>query len=356
MSNPPVVVYDSVTKTHRPLGAGESIDTSNIGISGVGYNVLRNFPDGLYVGPLLPQPVFYVAAAGVDGPPNDGSKALPFKTIEYVLEYLVNLDHGIYTSSVIVALKAGETFVTVNSLSCYGNLQLTFYGDPNYGDFNSPLVNGTTVPGDMADLQRPIINVGIASGTSGQAGFVLIQTPGSVDREIILQGIQLNLPAGNHLTGAVDFISGLRGTRTSLQLLGAIINVTDNTAIFGLLGLECGSWGNVYQRCSQLRINNILVSDATSTPNLLARKWLFKFYPDYRGAGEEGLELFGGAPGSALMNLSWSDVASNPVGTSSSLGTYPLLQDPNFGLANYFFNLTRDQQNRPLNVSSGRLF
>jgi hypothetical protein len=352
----PPVVYDNATATHRPLSTGEALDSSAVPLSGVFYNLLRNNPDGLYAGPLLLKQVYYVAAAGIDGAPNDGSKALPFKTLDFTLHHLIDLANGFFNASTIIALKAGETFTTVDSFPCYGTIQLTFYGDPQYGDFDGPLANGTTRPCDMSDLQRPIINVGIDVGSSGQAGIILIASPSNIDSQVILMGVWINLPSGAHATGAVDFITAGQGTRSNLQLFGSVINITDNTTVFGLMGWECGAWGFVYQRCSQFRINGILVTDATSTPNLLARKWFFKFYPDYRAIHEGGLEIFGGAPGTGIMNLSWSDIASDPVGTSTSLGTYPTLQDPSFGLANYFFNLTRDQQNRPLNCISGRLF
>jgi len=356
MTSYPPVVYDAATKTHRPLGAGEAVDAANIPLSSTQYNGLKVFPDGLYTGPSLNSLVYYVANEGTDDPAH-GTEAAPFKTLDYVISYITNQDNGQYRSGVTIALKAGETFVgPVEPLACYGDIHIAFFGDPKYGDFNSPLVNGTTAPADMADLQRPIINVQLQTGLTGQSGILLISSPRDVKRQVTLEGIQINLASGPHITGAVDFITGFDASESRLLLLGTVVNITDPTSPFGLYGLTTRCLGGVYQRCSQFWVAGAPVTNATSTVNLAARNFFFKFYPEYPGNQEQGLDLYNGVPGSSLMTLSWSDVPSAPVGASSSLGTFPTLQDPNYGLANYFFNLTRDQQGRPLNVLSGRLF
>ena len=359
------IIYQPTKKTHEQTGTDDFIDPIAISISDVGGNRLRRQPDGLYVGAYLNRAIWYVAAAGTDVP-TSGDKATPYKTLEYCLNQIaVNLNGQQNRFENIIALKAGETFTQVSRFYLYGGrITLTFYGDPKYGDFNSLPVNGLALPYLMADLQRPVVNVGEEPGTVGGTGgynmignvavFVPVE-PATVS----LLGVQINLKSGTHGTGAVDFISTQNGAEGHLHLMGSIINITDVNAVYGLLGLEASSECKVYQFDSQLRVLNTQVVTGAPQANLVARKWFFKFYRDFRGNDQSGLNFEGNTdtPGSALMKLSWSDCAALPVQAGTfNLETYPILNDPAVGLTNYFSNLYRDQQQRPVNVWSSRPF
>lgn len=350
--------YRSATSTHEPMGTDEFVGPQYIALSDVPYNQLRSYSDGLYVGNRLPLEVYYIAASGVDAP-DRGTKALPFKTLNYCLTTLLSLSpSNIYNSDVIIALKAGETFSMPNSMYMYGGtLTLTFWGDAQYGDFNSPAINGAS-PWVMADLNRPIIAAALQPSTvGGTTGFILVGDPFYRNVGLVFQGVQVNLFNGAHSTGAVDFVSIVSSCRGTVTLKGAIVNITDTSSVFGFMGMEPSTKGRLYQYASQFRVLNTLVAAGAPADQLLCRKWFIKFYPDFNGNHQDGLDLFGGAPGSALLELSWSDVASVlVVPGKSNLGTYPVLNDAATGLANYFYNLTRDQQSRPLNCLTSRLF
>lgn len=359
------IIYQPTKKTHEQTGTDDFIDPIAISISDVPANKLERQPDGLYVGAFLSKQVFYVANAGVDAP-TGGDKTAPFKTLDYCLTFIYNLLQGDqFRAQVTVALKAGDTFVQNNRYFLYGGrIIITFYGDPQYGDFGNLPINGICLPYLMADLQRPVINVGMEANTvGGTAGFNMI---GNVavfvpvePATISLLGIQVNFLAGTHGTGATDYISCVNGAEGHLHLMGSILNITDANAVYGLLGLEASSECKVYQFDSQLRVLNTQVAAGAPQANLLARTWFFKFYQDFLGNNQSGLDYAGNTntPGSGLIKLSWSDCAALPVQPGKfNLETYPVLNDPATGLANYFSKLTRDQQQRPLNVWSSRLF
>lgn len=358
------IIYQPLKSTHEETGPNDALDPNYIAISETQVNQIKAYPDGLYVGPYLSQGAFYVAASGSDVP-TAGSLATPFQTLGYCLSQLTAQEPSGFTKIAIIALKAGETFTFPDSFYMRGGkLSFTFFGDPTYGSFNSPLIGGTTFPSLMADLQRPIIQVGIAPATvGGSAGIVMIGREGigefAETPMVILNGVQVNLPSGAHGTGNIDFIKCANGAVGRLTLDGAIVNMSDPTSQYGLLGMEAWSECKVYQFASQLKVAGTLVAAGDPVANLSARQWFFKFYQDFLGNNQTFLNYSGntGTPGSGMMTLSWSDVAAMPViPTKTNLGTYPVLNDPAAGLTNYFFNLTRDQQQRPLNVWSPRLF
>lgn len=350
----PLVYRDA---THQPLDINDELDSDAIPISGEAGNDIRVINGQLYVGFSPGQTAYYVAAAGVDDPTR-GTKAQPFKTLDFALLHLQNLFQGEFRGNAIIALKAGETFVRNSMFYNYGHIALTFWGDPQYGDFNSPLVNGSTRGAVMTDLQRPVINVGIAPATvGGLASFMMF--PGNYNQylKITLQGVKINLPGGTHVTGAVDFITGIEWGVSAVRLYGSIINMTDTSAEFGFYGLEAWCQGSLYQFASKFTVNDIEVGPLASTAQLQARKNFLKFYPDFAGNNQSGIELHAGSVGSATMQLSWSDVSSQPVAPGKfNQASFPFLSDPSFGLGPYFFNLTRDAQGRPLNVITPRLF
>jgi hypothetical protein len=350
----PIIYLNSV---HQPMGTDEFIDPVTIPLSATPANQLRASPDGLYVGPILGLATYYVGSSGVDGSPNDGTKTLPYKTLDYCLQQLTTLT---LTSTVVIALKAGETFTMPNSVNNYGNITFAFWGDPQYGDFDGPQItgpSGSILPEYMADLLRPTIVPMFQSGSTGTTGVVCLENPNGGPTTVQFRGVQLNILGGVHVSGAVDFVNSINNAQTNVIVRGSIINITDPASLFGFFGIEASCRPCfLYQYCSQFLVVGIKVSDSSSTPNLLARKQFIKFYPDFLGNYQSGLDLLGGT---ALLNLNWTDVPSisnAPNAGKTNLGTFPVLTDPSFGLANYFFNLTRDQQARPLNVVSGRLF
>lgn len=353
----PIVYRDAV---HQPLDANDRLDVPSIPVQLAPNNhQLIQTPDiGLYVGPLLNgRSAFYVADSGTDDP-LAGDKATPFKTLDYALARIQAMSNGEYKSGIVIALKAGETFTMNDNFACYNALTIAFWGDPQYGDWDSPAINGSATPGLMADLSRPVINVGIAPNTSGGiASFIMFGGQYNNHLRLTLWGVKVNLPGGPHATGAVDFITGVEWSTSSVKLYGAIVNMTDPTAEFGLYGLEAWCKGSLYQFGSKLTIGDQEVGPGSSPDVLLARKNFIKFYPDFAGNIQTGLQLHGGSPGSALMELSWSDVPSLPVAPGKiNQATYPVLFDPAFGLGNYFFNLVRNSQGLPQNVWSGRPF
>lgn len=357
------IIYQPLKSTHEETGPGDVLDPLTIALSIRSNNKLKAIAgDGLYVGSYLAKSVYYVAASGTDDPAH-GDKATPLKTLDYCIS-VINSQSSPLTETVYVALKAGETFTIGDSFALAGGrLVMTFFGDPQYGDFDGPPVNGSTKPVYMADLQRPIVNAGIGPGVTGTAGFVMLGPIDSLSLSyakpsaIELNGVHINLPGGPHSSGQVDFIGCENGAEGSVSMHGSIVNITDVDAVFGFIGVEANSSVSISQFASQLQVLGNLVAAGAPTAQLIARKWFFKFYPDFAGNQQTGLDLFGGTPGSGFMRLSWSDTPSLPVAAGKfNQATYPVLNDPAAGMTNYFFNLTRDQQQRTLNCITSRLF
>lgn len=350
----PIVYRDAV---HQPMDSADQLDYESLSISAAPGNLVRKVDDGLYVGYGTGRVAYYVADAGTDTP-DGGTKLAPFKTLDYALARLTALWNGEFSGNAIVALKAGETFTMNTSFYCLGHLALTFYGDPQYGDFNSPSVNASARPAMMSDLNRPIINAGIHPDTvGGIAGILLF--PGNYNQQLkcTLMGVKINLPGGPHSTGGVDFVTGIEWGKSDLRLYGSIINMTDTSAEFGLYGIEASCKGSLYQFGSKLTVLDQEIGPGATVAQLQARGNFLKLYPDFAGNIQTGLQLHGGSPGTGLMELSWSDVPSLPVAPGKfNQASYPFLSDPSFGLGPYFFNLTRDAQSNPLNVWSGRPF
>lgn len=361
----PPVVYKSAF--HQPLGTDELVDPLTLPISSLSGNQLRAIAaDGLYVGPSLGQSTYYIDSVLGDDT-HDGTKTTPFKTLDFCFSKIASITGGLFNGRVTVALKAGQVFpLSYGSFNMWGaDLQLAFYGDPQYGDFDGPQITGpggSILPYYMSDLQRPVIVPGLVAGTSGTAGINCLDSlqGGSGTNTVRLTGVQVNILGGAHQTGAVDFITSTDNAQTNVILRGAIINLTDTSSPFGFFGQQANSRpGFLYQYCSQFLVQGLPVVSGSSVAKLQARQNFIKFYPDFLGNQQSGIDLFGGSTGTSLLNINWTDVpsvANAPSAGKSNLNTFPFLQDPGFGLRNYFFNLTRDQQGRPLNVNSGRLF
>lgn len=347
-------------KVHRPLGNDERLTSDSIPVSELAGNAIRIVSDGLYVGGNAEQ-AYYVASTGTDTP-TSGTKLLPFLTLDYAMAQAIARygstapEANTFPGNAIIALKAGETFGITQSYNLLGNLTLTFYGDANYGDFNSPVLGPGARPAVMQDLNRPIITTTINPGTNfGINHFQAFNSNANTPVSLILSGVRVDLPAGAvQNSDYCDFFTVYYACCGRLVLDGAIINKLDNASSYGIFGMQGRARICVLEQyASQFWIGGAPVLAGAPPATLIARKWFIKFYPDFAGNNQSGGTLLGGVPGSAMMQLAWSDVTASPVlPGKTNLPSYPFVSDEATGLRNYFFNLTRDNQQRPLNVLS----
>ncbi|BAG41645.1 hypothetical protein [Ralstonia phage phiRSL1] len=364
------VFYDAANSVHRPMDAGDTVDPTTIQVStypGNRLQVLTAFgsQNGLYSGALTG--TYYVNTATGADTVNNGSKAAPFKTIDYALSQVIGPSpDSLYRSNVTLALAAGQTYPLINDFNIYGGqIMFTFYGDPKYGDFNGPLVNGTTVPAFMSDLQRPIITptASLVTGLNKLSGI------NRFAGNVVFSGVQINLPAApsnpsiSLYTGLSDMVRGVDGdARGYVQLDGAVVNITDPTAYWGFLGVQARSSSTeLHQFASQFQVQGTLVS-ATSGSNaaqLACRKNFIKFYADYAGNNQQSIFLqttaTNSSSGSGLLDVTWSDTSALIVtGSTPCLASYPIAFDLNYGLNQYITNLIKSQSGVPLNFRSSR--
>jgi hypothetical protein len=345
------LVYDQATQ--RPLvpASNELLNPASLPVSTQQGNAVQMLTDGLYIGQYLSQTTYYVAPNGVDAP-TSGSKTSPFQTIDYCLSQLTSLSQGPNFSAIaIVALKAGNNYNMTQDFHCNGSITFTFYGDTNYGDFDSPLLGGTIDPAIMLDLARPVIKPQLVSATNGIAGVRLL--PSNGEAKCSLRGVRVDLPAGANANNSYycDFVTGTNYSTPRCDIYGTIINITDITSSAGLFGLLPRSGlGTLSQFSSQFLIQGVVVSGVTTPQILLAREFFLKFYPDFLGGNQVTGSLTTGSTGSAIMSVNWPVVATAPVLTGkATLGTFPMI-GVSYGLGSYFANLVRDNQGRPLNV------
>lgn len=349
------IIYDLAT--HRPLATGEAVLPSNLPLSVQPNNLIQILSDGLYYGTALPLPAYYVNSTGTNTT-TSGSKTSPYQTLDYCLAQIsANSPNGLFSGQVTVALQAGQTFPVTADFQCAGQIIFTFYGDTNYGDFNSAFV-GTpgTDPALMFDLARPIIAPAANILTNGIYGIRLQSnfTKGPV--ACALSGVQLNLPAGINAAAnnTNDFITALNHSSARMSLYGSIVNMLDKNSQAGLLGIYARSqFVTVDQFASQLQVQGAVVNGVTDPQTLLAREFFFKFYPDYAGNNQVAGALSSGSGGSGIMQLNWSTTSQLTVtGSKTNLPTFPLVNLPgtSYGIGQYFTNLNRDQQGRPMNV------
>lgn len=354
------------------MDTGATIPPAQVPVSAVSGNLVQNFSDGLYVGtrnPLGSTTTFYVNNSGADAV-GRGTQAAPFQTLDYALTTAAQqYPASQFVGNVTICLQAGQTFTLVNDFNVYtgGVLQIAFYGDPQYGDLNTAY--GTANAQVMSDLARPIITPQVASVNGSywkMAGFN--RFGGSIN----LIGVQVNLPAAPanpSITLYSQFADLIRSLEYDahgyINLRGAIVNVTDTTAFWGILGISARSTGTTLtQFASQFWVNGrALSATATPTPTtaeLAARQYFVKFYPEFAGNNQTVSVLSGSStttsPGSGVFGLTWSDTPSLLVQNGkTNLGSFPVIFDITYGFRNYVFNLQRDQQQRPLNIVSSRL-
>lgn len=366
------VCFDSTNNVMRPLAAGEVATPASIPLSATAGNQIQALTDGLYLGTYAgtnQSATYYVnGSTGVDAT-SSGSKGTPYKTLDYALAQ-VNLlfPQSAFNGDVVIALQAGQTFTHGQDFNVYGGgLTITFYGDVNYGDFNSAAVGSGAIPSVMSDLARPVISC-VSSTVNSQyvlAGFN--RWAGS----ITFLGVSIQLPAapsGNSISLYSQTIDVVRSmpyaTPGYVVLEGSIVNITDVTAYWGFLGINSRSTTTTLQQfASQFQVNGTLLSStlspAPTTAQLVSRSNFIKFYMDYAGNNQQvgyySTTSSNSSSGSGILSLSWTDTQSQVVtGVKTNLAAFPIANDPSYGLRNYVFNLNLDQQSRPLNIVSSR--
>lgn len=356
-----VVYKDAV---HRPLGADERLTTDSIPISALGGNQIRANADGLYVGPYVGRAVYYADDVTGRDEPDSGSKEKPFQTMDYALTRIQGINGGDDQVSYAIALKAGGTFSLTKSVSVSGNVIVAFYGDPKYGDFNDPGRFGQIATYMPVDLQRPIINVGTEPTTvGGIAGFVMNSPLDGGRARITFSGVRMNMPPGVYETGSGAIVVVNQKTDAFIVLEGSVVNAVGDNSIYGFLGVLPSASAFLYQYASKFLVDGIEIGAQPTPPptaaQLQRRKWFIRMYPDFAAITQSGYDPFmiEASPGSALLNLSWTDTptATTPLDVTVQ-NTWPVLTGDQFGFGQYVTILRRDNQGRPLNIISGRLF
>jgi len=361
------VFYDSTQSVHRPMDSGDTIPISAVTISAQPGNTVSALSDGLYSGDYNGLILYVNSSTGSDS--NPGTKAQPFLTVNGALTHLSSLfPSSQYRGQAIVALHAGLNYTWPASFdfTIYGgSLTLTFYGDPNYGDFNSPLVASTTLPAVMSNLQRPVIQP--------QATIVNSQAKlGGINRvagSIIISGVTVSLPAASsppgitNYGGYIDFIRSISGPSSgTVSIIGTVVNMTDNTAFWGFLAAQAGSTTYFRQFASQFQVNGILLSSTTSptSAQLAARQYFIKFFQDYAGNNQTQLFLSStsanSSSGSGIIFSTWADTEALVVtGSVTNLASFPFSFDSGYGLMYYIYNLNTASAGRYLNFINSRI-
>lgn len=363
------VFFDSTTNVHRPMDTGATVPPSTVPVSAVTGNTVQTQGDGIYVGNRSGLAVYVDSVAGNDA--NAGtSSAAPFLTLDHAFAFLNSLfPGGIYAGqNVTIALKAGQNYPVSSDFTVYRNtdIQITFYGDANYGNWNSGIVGTGANPWLMSNLARPQIQPQISS-VSGLWKIAGINRQGG---NVIFLGVTIQLPAApsnpsiSLYSGYSDFVRSVTVADDGfVQVSGVIVNMTDITAYWGFLGAHARSFTKLYEYCTQFQIQGKVMSAANAPTNaqLAQRQYFIKFYQDYAGNNQQVLNLSttssNSAAGSGMIFCSWSDASALVVtGTTTNLASYPLAFDPGYGLINYIFNLTKTANGQPLNFLSSRLF
>lgn len=359
---------------HRPLATDERLTNDSIPVSQLPGNNIRLVQDGLYVGSATQATAYYVSSVSGVNATDAGTKVKPFQTIQYALDtILASYDLGDTTpdlntvnGSITLALKAGETFPFTKTYNVRGRVELTFWDDPQYGDFNGLLIGSPGVePAYMADLQRPVITPAVeASTNNGIYHLQLLDSLTGSPSTVALYGVRVDLPAFSSAADSdyCSFVNVAYSNAGRMQILGSIVNRTDTQSSYGAFGIHSRSEGILEEYCSQFLIQGNQIQPVgggfqPTADQLLARKYFITFYPDLKGNNQSGGTLLNAPAPTGLLRLMWSVETADPVlPGKTNLATYPVLSDVTYGLGNYFFNLTRDNQGRPLNVTTAQLF
>jgi hypothetical protein len=359
--------YDSINQVVRTMDPTAYLPPLMLPISATSGNIIQALADGLYVGSTmaLPAAIYVNTATGVNAPGN-GTLAMPYQTLDYAVSELVaaSVNQQLQTST-LIALQAGQTFTTSNNINLYGGtLTLTFYGDPNYGSYNSPLVMGTTDPWLMTNLERPVIEPQVTNvnGYWDMAGINVYEG------NVILQGVEVMLPMAPEApsitlySNAADYVRAMDlNVSGYLQLVGAIVNMQDITSYWGILGISPQAAFTLVQYGSQFQVAGMLMSaaNAPTAAQIAATAYFIKFYPDYIGKNQVQGVLYNTAttatPASGLLKVLWADTTSFIIETTeTNMASFPVAYSPGYGLRNYMYGVNYDSVNRPWNVNSSR--
>lgn len=351
----PVVVQNQGLSQMLP---SNQLDPAALPVSVAAGNQLRIRSDGLYSGDIPEMPVYYVnSSTGVDAP-TGGTKAAPFRTLDYTLSQVNSV--VLPSQNIIIAMQAGQQFPLAQVRTVASQVRLTYYGDPIYGDFDSPQIT-TTSNALMANLTRPIIVP--ASFTSG-AGQIRIA--GITGPYVNLEGVQVNLPArptpvpDPSAYGVMDFyhVTPTQGTGR-LRLYGVVVNTLDALGVAGILGILSRTQVTFDEFGTQFLVNGVPAAAGQVAEVLARRPWFIKFYSDVAG-NADGLSPFlnptalNSSNGSGILSLHWTDTVQQQIGATNNVGTYPTLADPNFGLRQYITGLRKNGA-VPINVICPRL-
>lgn len=360
----PVVGYDDVNKEHRPLADGEVVPPRCVPVSSYPGNSLAAKDDGLYYGGNSMPPLLYIdTELGVDAELSPTGEPSVLKTLDYALSKV----EASQPKSVTLLLKAGQTFyLTANRKISNTQLTIAYYGDPKYGNYTDVYSSSRIRPRYLADLARPIIRSSPYQSASGYWScwrFILDTS------KLSFIGLRLEIcerPLGgsnlqdNHYSAGSDLVVGFEST---VSIDGVIVNKADAGAYYGFLGVGSRSRSRIEQLGSQFLVSGARVtSTVNDVTRLVGRKSFIKFYPDLSSSDslteENGLVPTSNGPveGCGLLELMWltNSIVSDPISNSSTLGSWPLV-DYTYGIANYFYNISRDNQKRPLNVISSIL-
>lgn len=365
--------YDSVNLVTRPMDSDAAIPPAQVPVSARSGNLVQTETDGIYVGNQSyfgDYTTLYVnTSSGSDS--NAGTKSAPFATLANALIQAQALfpDSQI-VGSVYIALQAGQTFEFPSvDVPVYpgGNLVLTFYGDPNYGDFNTLVTGSQAYSQYMSDLERPIIEFNVTQVNAQWYMNGINRYGGSVT----FMGINLSLPAAP-VTPSIalysiycDVVRNMdMSTSGYVRLLGSIVNMTDITSYWGFIGTQSESLStNFVQYGSQFQIAGKQMSEANSptTAQLTARQYFIKMFSGFAGNNQTTNTLqpttANSTTASGTLSVSWADTESlTVVGAKVSQASYPIMFDINYGFRNYVFGLQSGTNNQVLNVLSSRQF
>lgn len=365
--------YDSTELVTRPMDSTAQIPPQQVPISAGAGNLVQRAADGIYVGSQSYfgsfQTLFVNNATGSDS--NAGTKAAPFATLAHALNAAQSLfpDSQI-TGSVYIAMQAGQSFVFPSiDIPVYqgANLCFTFYGDTNYGDFNTLVPSSQALSQYMSDLQRPVITFNVTQVNAQWYMNGVNRFGGSVT----FLGVALTLPAAPATPSIAlysiycDVVRSMDMSQPGyVRLLGSTVNMTDITSYWGFLGTQSQSTSTSFiQYGSQFLVNGIVLSAANNptSAQLQARQYFIKMFYGFAGNNQQTGTLQANTANSSTasgqITVSWADTESLTVtGSKVSQASYPVCFDVNYGLRNYIFGLQQGLSNQSLNVLSSRLF
>lgn len=332
----------------------DQINPNQLPVSDDSGNITQVRSDGLYTGNELPAVAYYVNSSGTDAT-TSGTKAAPFQTLDYAIQRILTIAANMKGYTAVIALQSGQSFTLQNRYTMRGDIEFTYYGDTKYGDFdNNPL--GTFDASSMVDLTRPKITLQRWIYTDwSRTGVTGIDS----DYKVTLRGVQLDLPQNNGADSdgsfaTCDFALG----NVHVILHGANINKVGLPCYAGVIGTTARSRTRLSEVATVFTVGGLKV-DTTTSPGLTARPHFIHFYFDSLAPGQ-GPFLFpnssNSSNGSGLLELMWSDSRSTTISGNTTQETFPVVSNVQYGIRNYFTNLQRDQQSRPLNVWTGRLF